>query len=310
MNHSDQTRARWAAVAGVPVLFLAIALLQTRIDRQEGTVAQEEALLLQSPAAIKEISLGYESLLADIYWTRAVQYYGERAGIEGAKFDLLWPLLNIATTLDPKLIVAYRFGVIFLSEPEPGGAERPDLAIELVRRGIAANPNQWQLNADLGLLYYWRLKDYANASEQYLEASKKPEAPPWLAMMAGRIAQQGGSLDTSSMIWSELYQSTQDPAIKDNAMKMLRGIQAEKDESQLNQLAEEYRTRTGRYPTSTNELLEAGLLRGIPVDAAGYPYVFGPDGKSALSPQSTVSIPPEPKLPPTPDRPAYESVRR
>ena len=62
----------------------------------------------------------------------------------GAKFDLLWPLLDVATTLDPHLIVAYRFGAIFLSEPE-AGANRTDLAIELVKRGIAANPERMAL---------------------------------------------------------------------------------------------------------------------------------------------------------------------
>ncbi len=88
------------------------------------------------------MSLGYDSLLADLYWTRAVQYYGSRAGFADAKFGLLWPLLDIATTLDPKLIVAYRFGAIFLSEPPPAGAGRTDLAIELVKRGIAENPDE------------------------------------------------------------------------------------------------------------------------------------------------------------------------
>jgi hypothetical protein len=32
-----------------------------------------------------------------------------------------------------------------------------------------------------------------------------------------------------------------------------------------------------------SELVEAGLLRGIPVDPKGHAYVFGPDGKAALN---------------------------
>ena len=298
MSRPSQSRALWVALAGVPLLFAAIWALQTRIDAQTRTAAQEkEELLLRSPSVVRKMSLGYDSLLADIYWTRAVQYYGSRVATPNANFDLLWPLLDITTTLDPRLIVAYRFGAIFLSEPGRGGAGRTDLAVELVKRGIAANPSEWQLNADLAFLYYWRMHDYANASAAYLEGSKNPEAPPWLKMMAARIAEKGGSLETSRIIWSEIYQSTKDPKVQERAATMLRGLKAEEDEAQLDELAEEYKTRLGRYPASPSEMRDAGLLRGIPLDPAGYPYVFGPDGKSHLAAQSPVAIPSEPTNP-------------
>jgi hypothetical protein len=244
------------------------------------------------------MSLGYDSLLADIYWTRAVQYYGSRAGIEGARFELLWPLLDIATTLDSKLIVAYRFGAIFLSEPSPAGAGRPDLAIQLVKRGIAENPDNYYLSGDLGFLYYWRMNDYPKASAAYLEGSKIPNAPSWLKMMAARIAEKSGSLETSRVIWSEVYESTQDRTVRDKAMEMLRGLRAQEDEAQLDELAQEYKNRIGHFPASASDLHDAGLLRGIPADPAGYPYFFGADGKSSLDPQSPIVIPPKLNPPP------------
>lgn len=294
MSHPSQSRALWTALACVPLLFIALAALQTKIDA--GTRAQaleNEELLLRSPSAVRNMSLGYDSLLADIYWTRAVQYYGARAGIEGAKFDMLWPLLDIATTLDPKLIVAYRFGAIFLSEPPPAGAGRTDLAVELVKRGIAENPDNWYLSGDLGFLYYWRMKDYPAASAAYLEGSKIRNAPSWLKIMAARIEQKGGSLETSRVMWSEVYESTQDKTVRQKAMETLRGLRAQEDEEELDQLAEQYKKRFGHFPATTGEMHDAGLLRGIPVDPAGYPYVFGPDGKSSLDPRSPVEIPPD-----------------
>jgi len=259
---------------------------------------ESEELLLRSGTALKKMSLGYDSLLADIYWTRAVQYYGNRAGIDGAKFDLLWPLLDIATTLDPKLIIAYRFGAIFLSEPPPAGAGRPDLAIELVKRGIAENPEQWHLNADLGFLYYWRMKDYPNAAAAYLDGSKNPKAPVWLKLMAARITEKGGSLETSRMIWSQIYETSQDKIVREKAMETLRGLRAQEDEAQLDQLAQEYQNRFGHFPASASDLRTGGLLREIPEDPAGNPYVFGKDGKSRLDPRSPIVIPPPLSPPP------------
>jgi hypothetical protein len=296
MSRSGPTRIPWAALAGIVVLFGAVAILQSRIDAQASDLAlQKDELLLSSPNAIQKLSLGYNSLLADIYWTRAVQYYGTHLGSPHPDFDLLWPLLDVTTTLDPKLIVAYRFGAIFLSE-QVAGANRTDLAIKLVKKGIAANPDNWHLNGDLGFLYYWRLRDYPDAADAYLDGSKKPDAPQWMKLMAARVSAMGGSFETSRMIWSEIYESTKDPHVRKKALEQLEALKAQEDEQHLDEVAADYQKRFGRYPASTEELRTAGLLNGIPVDPAGYPYVFC-DGKSRLDPHSPIVIPPPPKLP-------------
>ena len=62
---------------------------------------------------------------------------------------------------------------------------------------------------------------------------------------------------------------------------------------ELDKIAAEYEKRFGRSPASMSDLRSASLLNGIPVDPLGYPYVFGPDGKAALNPDSSVVIPQE-----------------
>ena len=69
----------------------------------------EEVLYISSPKALKKMSLGYDGLLADIYWTRAVQYFGGKHHEGAHHFNLLAPLLEITTTLDPHLLVAYEY---------------------------------------------------------------------------------------------------------------------------------------------------------------------------------------------------------
>jgi hypothetical protein len=291
MSFLAKNRMVLFTLAAAPVLFVAIAALQVRIDARTRSVAtQKQELLLLSGPLVKKLSLGYDPLLADVYWTRAVQYYGARIGVPHADFDLLWPLLDLTTALDPRLLPAYRFGTIFLSEAPPIGAGRTDLAIELVKRGIAANPNVWGLQSDLGFLYYWRLKDYPSAAAAYLSASRVPHSPPWLKLMAARVAEKGGSVETSRMIWSELYESSQDPNVRKNALEKLRGLRAQEDEMHLDELAEDYRKRFGHLPVSTKEMRDAGLVNGIPLDPDGLPYQFGPDGKSRLDPRSNVVI--------------------
>jgi hypothetical protein len=299
VTKASQSPSLWLAVVAVPLLFAALFFLQTRIDAFTRTEAQaQEELLLRSPSAIKKMSLGYDSFLADVYWTRAVQYYGSRLSARRPTYPLLWPLLDITTTLDPKLLTAYSFGAIFLAEPDVG-ANRPDLAVQLVKRGIAANPNVWGLYRDLGFLYYWHFHDYRDAAAAYMAGSQTPQGPAWMKIMAARMDQKGGSFETSRMIWSEIYNSHTDPKIRKLALNTLHGLRAAQDEQELDDLAEKYRQRFGHYPASMAAMRGAGLISGIPVDPEGYPYVLGPDGKTGLDPHSPIVVPKEVQTPPT-----------
>ena len=298
MSAASQFWRSWAAVVAASVLFAAIAMLQVRIDAQTRSAAQQkEELVLSSGPMLQKISLGYDSLLADIYWTRAVQYYGGKLHDLSRDYSLLPGLLDITTTLDPHLLVAYRFGAIFLSEPPPGGAGRVDLAIKLEERGIKANPDAWDLDANRGFLYYWHLKDYAKASAAYLDAAKNPKAPTMMRMMAARITERGGDLDTSMAIWAQYFTSSKDPRVLKTARDHIEGLQALKDERAIDALSQQYYASFGKYPTSTKELRDAGMLNGIPLDPTGLPYIIGSDGKSGLDPTSSVIVEIPPKLP-------------
>ena len=52
-------------------------------------------------------------------------------------YALLYPLLDITTTLDPRFNIAYRFGAIFLAEPYPGGRRPARSGDRAAREGIA-----------------------------------------------------------------------------------------------------------------------------------------------------------------------------
>ena len=170
---------------------------------------------------------------------------------------------------------AYRFGAIFLSEPAQVGAGRTDLAIELVKRGIAANPDEWRLGTDLGFLYYWRMKDYPDAAAAYLADKQESKAPPWIKLMAARIAEKGGSLETSRMIWSELYESTKDPIIKKDAEQQLQSLTAQDDEMHLDELADEYRKRFGHPPASSRRCAPRACSQAFRSIRRDFPTCWG-----------------------------------
>src|SRR5262249_28549239 len=145
------------------------------------------------------------------------------------------PLLNITVTLDPQLMVAYYFGAFFLSAKPPRGAGDPQNAIELIRRGIAENPDEWRLWHYLGFIYYWELQDYERAAEVYKEGAKNPKAAPFMKVMAAVIGEKGADPQTSQLLWSEIYNSTEDETIKLNAYRHLQGLRALADIDQLDE---------------------------------------------------------------------------
>jgi tetratricopeptide (TPR) repeat protein len=281
---NSRSSKNWLLLVLLPLGFLGVWQLQQRVDRQRAALHQErDELVLRSGKLIKAMSLEYAPLMADIYWTRVVQYYGDKRARHDPNFELLWPLLDITTTLDPNLLVSYRFGSTFLSEPSPRGAGHPELGIELLERGIKANPEYWRFYEDLGFIYYFELKDYAKASAAFAEGSKNPDAQIWMKIMAAKIAAEGESLSTSIFLWSEVYQTAKDPKVKENALTHLQLLRVTQDCKQLDALADEFQKRTGRRPSRIAELVPAGLLPSLPLDPLGYFYVFGPDGKAELN---------------------------
>jgi hypothetical protein len=239
--------------------------------------------MLRSSKVVKALSLEYAPLVADIYWTRVVQYFGNKHAGKQVDLRLLWPLLDVTSVLDPHLMPVYHFGSMFLSDAPPRGAGRPDLAAELIERGIRANPDQWRLYYDLGFVYYFDMKDYAKASQAFYEGSKNPRSLIWMKILAAKIAAEGNSAQTSIFLWKDVYDTATDPSIKENALNHLQLLQAQEDCEHLDALVTEYEKRFGRRPARINELVQAGLLQGAPVDALGYPYTLSEEGKAEIN---------------------------
>ncbi len=118
---------------------------------------------------MKRASLSYDAMMATSTGSArcSTSAASVRRNPRTGSFDLLYPLLDLTTTLDPLFTVGYRFGAIFLAEPKPGGAGRPDQAIALLEKGIAFDPAKWDYYQDIGFIYYWHLHDYEHAAEWF-----------------------------------------------------------------------------------------------------------------------------------------------
>src|SRR5262249_17682375 len=178
------------------VLFAGSVFAARKAETLRGTEATlEEVLYLPSGKTLQRLSLGYSNLLADIYWTRAVQYFGGKQLQRSKRYDLLYPLLDITTDLDPHLIPAYQSGSIFLSQGPPWGAGQPDKAAALMEKGIRANPEYWRLYFTLGFIHYQDRHDPRAAQQAFEKGSEVPGALPWMKVMAARMAEHAQDIN-------------------------------------------------------------------------------------------------------------------
>ncbi len=272
------TRSRDGAVfaSAVAVLLAFVVVIQITRERLYAQSSIDNRLMyVTSGKLMDKIALSFDSIVADVYWVRALQHFGgERLTDRKRNFDLLYPMLDLTTSLDPGFIVAYRYGAIFLAEPEPGGAGRPDLAIQLLKKGVTERPGKWDYYLDIGFVYYWHLHDYTKAAEWFARGADLPGAPWWLKTYAGIMLVRGGDRQASRQIWQQLAQTANGEWLKQTAERRLMQLDALDTIDALTRIRDEFKRRTGKLPESWEQLIAAGWLRGVPIDPAGEPYTL------------------------------------
>ncbi len=287
-----RSRRNWlfgTACFGVALLILPV---QNRIDAHMSRVSLDpDILYFSSPRMVKAMSLGYDDLVADVYWMRAVQYYGrrEQAARRRVPYKNLAALLDIVTSLDPKMLDVYRAGSVFLGEPEPIGAGKPLEGIRLLEKGILLLPQEWRLRYDKGFVYFLYLKDYKQAGEAWLDASRTSGAPPWMSALAARSFSQGGAVETAKELWRRQLEESARADLRENARNHLESIQVDETIWTLEFFLEKYAASHGTRAGMLEDLVSAGYLRFLPKDPSGVPYQYDSStGNISLSPDTKV----------------------
>ena len=279
-------------LAAVALLLAAAIAIQIRRDRAYGTDQPErQVLYVQSPELARRMALSYDMIAADVYWIRAIQHFGGiRRSESGEKdYPLLFPLLDVATGLDPYFNIAYRFGAIFLSQPKPGGPGRPDLAEKLLLKGLKASPNKWEYMHDIGFVHYWARQDYKTAAEWFEKGSRLPGAAWFLKPLAAVTLVQGGQRSTSRLIFQNLAASGESEWVRSDAQRRLRQLDAMDGMDTLRQVVERYRARGGTPPLTWERLVQARYLGAVPRDPDGFVFALDPQtGAIALGDGSTL----------------------
>lgn len=289
--------ARLLTIVGALVgIGAAAAVLHAREVRYPLAPAAERLLYLRSPKAADRLVLDFDALAADVYWIRSIQSYGRDLKNRSLadRFALVDPLINLTTSLDPHFLIAYRFGAIFLSLQPPNGPGRADLAIQLLEKGLKANPAWWQLAHDIGFVHYFYTGDFAAAGEWFERAAALPNAPPWLATLAATTKARGGNRQDARRMLMTLRDAPED-YIRRAAERALAQLDALDAVDELTGIVEAFNRTFGHYPADWQEMVRQRVLRAIPADQYSTPFVYNATThRVTLAPNSPLS-----PLPPT-----------
>jgi hypothetical protein len=310
-----------AIVAVMAVLMAAAVRVQAERERRypsgtttdTNTNTSDGGLYVTSGSVARRLSLAYAPLAADLYWIRAVQYYGGMkrrlaaqppalmpppalAADAGVQYPQLYPLLDLTTTLDPAFNVAYRFGAVFLAEPFPNGPGRPDLAVALLEKGLHHRPDKWEYMQDIGFVHYWYGQDYGAAAAWFEKASRVPGAPWWLKSLAATTLAQGGDRRSSRQMWTAIRESAEVDWLRRDAERRLAQLRALDEIEQLQREISDFLTRIGQRTTTWQALVRERVVPGMMADPTGTPYELTPDGVIRLSQASPLwPLPVEPQ---------------
>ncbi len=290
--------------------------LQAARDSMPLETSESETVYLTERAAGRMV-FTHRLLAADLYWIRAIQYFGSRSRAARARqtdlfepppslssetptsFDQLYPLLDITTTLDPRFNIAYRFGAIFLAAQYPEGPGRPDLAVALLKKGLATSPEKWQYWHDIGFVYYWNRHQYREASEAFQRGADLPGAPWWLRSLAATTLVRGGDRETSRLLWRQLAETAENEDARQAANLKLKQLAAIDEIERLQPVLDEISAKIKEPVISWRALRNAGAIRGVPRDPTGVEYELQPSGRMTVSSQSSLfPLPIEPESSP------------
>lgn len=248
-------------------------------------------------AAARWLSLGHPTLLANLFYLRAVQYIGEpRANDRG--WDRLYPVVDLVTDLDPGHGYAYQVAGTILGTYDHVGESNA-----ILEKGMRNCPSRYILPFLRAFNAFYYEGDYAEAGRFMEIAARTPGAPERLRQNVLAMYVKGNRADAALAFLAHAREAAQDDESRRAIDAQVRQALLERDAAILDRAVAQYEERHGVRPILLAALVAEGLVERIPEDPFGGIYVLGTDGRvrssahaGRFSPRETPRATPEPKV--------------
>ncbi|HUJ79547.1 MAG TPA: tetratricopeptide repeat protein [Nitrospiria bacterium] len=227
---------------------------------------------------LKLVSLGYDQLIADLLWLKAIQVMGDR-GAERRDAEYLYQAFDAITTLDPKFDYVYQLGGVFLGVL----SGRADLAVQLLAKGVRNNPDLWRLPFYLGFNEFYFLGRYKEAAAAMAKAASLPGHPEYLPFLASRLYAEAREPALALEFLGRMYEESNDQQVRAQLQVRMKEVMIERDVEQLNHAVAQFTMRYHRLPKALTELVTTGIVLALPTEPLGGRYYIDPSDHQVKS---------------------------
>jgi tetratricopeptide (TPR) repeat protein len=243
-------------------------------SRRVEQVADGNVGILPDGNVVRVLSLGFERVVADLFWIRTVDYIGDEnsatAGWPGAE-----RLANLVTDVDPHFDSAY----VVMASVLNGLRKDPDAAIRLLEKGAAVS-SYWRIHFLLGFQYFMEKQDYVQGA-RCLERAFALGGPPYLQFLISRLYTSAGDPTTAMQFIALRLKNEETPAVREQLEKRLSDLWINRDLALIDTAVAKYRDAAHAAPKNVQALVDAKLLPALPRDPKGGEYwIDGQTGRA------------------------------
>jgi len=215
------------AALSLTAFFILQVFLCVRLDKwvhpepfESSQAGQLDPKIVSSLRAAALLS-GYKVLVGHVFWIRVIQYYGD--GSNGADhYAKLYDYCRLASDLNPQFLPVYTYGAAALSYQQ----NRMNEGVELLQKGILANPTVNNLKLMLAAMTYHNSQDYAKEIP-FLEIQiAQGNAPTMLVNILANTYKKAGRVDDAIRLWRQILQTTDSDVQKFEAAQKLKELYA------------------------------------------------------------------------------------
>lgn len=231
-NRQDVTLL--GALLAVAVLWYAGNAAKDRaFEIRSGWGEVEDLVVLPPPETARFLAAGYNELVADLTWARALVYYGST--IQGkSDYRYLKPFADTIIALDPMFKRVYRWAAFSMTFKDTAATNAEYLdSIHYAELGMERFPDDYELFWIAGLRYSMdlqsedaaELRGYRERGADLIEAAmRKANAPDNLSTLAAELRTRLGQRDHALRNLREMIMTTDNDAAREKMISKLGGI--------------------------------------------------------------------------------------
>ena len=218
--------------------------------------AEDEIRYLPSGDSLRAMSLGFEEVLADLLWVKAVLLFGERYGDgDESWYPWMFHMTDLATELDPQFRAAYKMGGTML-RTDGVFVDQSNL---IFQKGMNAMPDEWYFPFSIGMNYFLSKKDPAVAATFIRRASEAPGSPLYLRNLAASLLSDSHQLEVALQFLLEDAQVLPPGPARQVTWVKIYEIRYGIARRDAKAAIEAYRAETGHLPSEPQDIIAAGF---------------------------------------------------